>query len=168
MAGAAAALVGLLFVAISVAPNRLVEAETRLESQALAGSALLAFTNVLVFSTVALIPGVHVGWMAILLGVGGIAFALSRGRTFLGEAQRGRGWVLLVVGMVVVFGWELVEGITLSIHPNDHSAVTTIAALLVGSLSVGVGRSWKLIGMHDTGLTTSIKTLVKGEAPGPE
>jgi hypothetical protein len=64
VAGASAALVRMLFVAISVAPQRLVEATTRAESQTLAGSALIAFINALVVATIALIPGVNVGWAA--------------------------------------------------------------------------------------------------------
>jgi hypothetical protein len=164
MAGAAAALIGLLFVAISVAPHRLVEAETRVESQTLAGSALLAFSNVLVFSTVALIPDLTIGWLAIALGAGGLAFAASQGRALLAEHHHGPRSALLVVGLIVVCGWEAVEGVLVEIDPHhDTSAISTIAGLLVGSLAVGIGRAWRLVGMRDTGLGSSLSRLLRGE-----
>jgi hypothetical protein len=165
VAGASAALVGLLFVAISVAPHRFVEAETRSESQTLAGSALIAFTNVLVVATIALIPGVNIGWATAPAGLGGLVYAASRGRVLLAERGRGHiaGWLAMVLGLLVVFGWELVEGVRLIRSHHDVGAVTTIAALLVASLTIGIGRAWRLVGMHDTGIARSVSTLLRGD-----
>ncbi|MGI8667188.1 MAG: hypothetical protein ACR2N4_14370 [Jatrophihabitans sp.] len=165
MAGAAAALVGLLFVAISVTPHRLVQAETRVESQTLAGSALVAFSNALVTSTIALIPGVNIGWAALPLGVGGVAFTAAQARALITDRARegaGFGWIFLVLAMLVVFGWEVVAGIRLLLHQHSVGAVTTLAALLVASLTLGIGRAWRLVGMRDTGLAHSVTALLRG------
>lgn len=167
MAAAAAGLIGLLFVAISVAPHRLVEAETRVESQTLAGVALIAFTNVLVVSTVALIPRVDIGWITVPLGAGGVAFAAAQARELIRERHRGYSRVLLVLGLVVVLGWQLVEGIVVFTDTrHDSGSITTIAALLVACLSIGIGRAWRLVGMRDTGLAHSLTTLVRGDQTG--
>jgi hypothetical protein len=165
VAGASAALIGLLFVAISVAPQRLVETETRAESQTRAGSALIALMNVLIVATIALIPDVNIGWAAIAVGLGGLAYAAARGRVLLAErgAEHIASWLLMVVGLVVVFGWELVAGVRLLGSEHNPGAVTTIAALLVASLSIGVGRAWRLVGMHDTGIARSVSTLLHGD-----
>jgi hypothetical protein len=63
-AGAAAALIGLLFVAVSVSPDQARQATTRVQFQSRASAALLVFTNALVISLSALVPGVSLGWWA--------------------------------------------------------------------------------------------------------
>src|SRR5258706_4933834 len=55
-AGAGAALVGLLFVAVSIAPEQLVTRRAPMERQAVAGSAFTALMNAFFISLVALIP----------------------------------------------------------------------------------------------------------------
>jgi hypothetical protein len=64
------ALIGLLFVAVSVAPERLVSRTAPAEPQVIAASALTAFTNTLFVSLAALIPGVNVGAVAIAVASG--------------------------------------------------------------------------------------------------
>jgi hypothetical protein len=171
MTGASASLIGLLFVVISVAPQRFTDAKTRSQSHSMAGFALIAFTNVLVFCTVALIPGVDAGWVAIVIGTGGLFFTVASGRVMLDARRHGhaeRGWIWTLVSMATVFGWELVEGVLLVGAGRDTGAVTTIAALLVGSLLGGVDRAWRLVGMRNTGMVDSVTTLLRGSEEGNE
>ena len=63
-AGAAAALIGLLFVAVSVFPERARQAQTQVAFHNRASAALLVFTNALVLSLAALVPGTTLGWWA--------------------------------------------------------------------------------------------------------
>ena len=71
-AGARGAFVGLLFVAISIGPMRTFggPAITGALRQRLAEAALLTLVNGFVVSSIALIPGVAVGWVALVLGSG--------------------------------------------------------------------------------------------------
>src|SRR5260370_22343121 len=64
-AGAGAALVGLLFVAVSIAPEQLVTRRAPMERQAVAGSAFTALMNAFFISLVALIPHFNVGFIIV-------------------------------------------------------------------------------------------------------
>ena len=133
-AGASAALIGLLFVAITVRPRWLIEEETRAQSQTQAGSALIAFTNVLMLSTVALIPETNLGWLALPLGVRGLLFCIARARTLFAARRRGHAvpaWQLLVLGLIIISVYEAATGVRLLVSPHSHGAITTIAGLIV-------------------------------------
>src|SRR5579863_569867 len=58
---AGAALVGLLFVAVSFAPEQIVTSRAPVERQAVAGSAFTALINAFFISLVALIPHLNIG-----------------------------------------------------------------------------------------------------------
>jgi len=69
--GAAAALVGLLFVAISVAPEHIVQANAPIERQAMAASSFSALLNAFFISLGALIP-VNTGTLTLIMSALGI------------------------------------------------------------------------------------------------
>src|SRR6266700_3307128 len=64
-ASAGAALVGLLFVAVSIAPEQMVTRRAPMERQAVAGSAFTALMNAFFISLVALIPHFNVGFVIV-------------------------------------------------------------------------------------------------------
>ena len=76
-AGASGALIGLLFVAVSVFPERARKAATRVEYHTRASTALVVFTNALVLSLTALVPNVDLGWWTMVMGVIVFAFAAA-------------------------------------------------------------------------------------------
>ena len=77
IAGAAGALTGLLFVALSVAPRPHAGQQPDVIRQVRAGAALLAFTNALSVSLFGLVPHNEIGYPAVVVGVGGLLFTLG-------------------------------------------------------------------------------------------
>jgi hypothetical protein len=158
-AGVAGALVGLLFVAVSVTMERMEEqGETQIH-RIRAATALTAFSNALVVSLFALIPGVNVGYPAFWLGVIGALFVigslLSMFRLGLRRPGELRGAVFLV-GLIVVLVFQLSAGIRLI---NHHGAYETISILVVFSFLIGISRSWELIGGPSIGIFHEIFTF---------
>lgn len=162
---ASAGLIGLLFVAISVAPRRSPTTQDAVVRQVRASAALLAFTNALAVSLFGLVPGQTVGYPATVLGVIGVFFALAAMRSllagFVGTPvrdlyhRRQLGWVLAIL---VIFGLELTGGILLLLDPHS-SHVGLISNLLIASLLVGVARAWDLVGYWGTGIISSLAVL---------
>jgi hypothetical protein len=92
-AGTTGALVGLLFVAVSVFPDEGRQDTTRGQFHARSSAALLVFTNALVISMAALVPDVSLGWWAIATGISILVFAAATARSIVGISERRPGSV---------------------------------------------------------------------------
>jgi hypothetical protein len=171
-ASVAGALIGLLFVAISVAGGRLAreKAETQIH-RIRASAALTAFTNSLTVALFALVPGHTIGPTAVVVSGVGLAFVaaslLALVRTgLLRRSQVLWGTVrdaLFLLGLVVIFVLQLVEGLAIIAHANDADAVDTIAILVIVCFLGGIGRSWELIGGPQFGIGHEVTALVRGQ-----
>jgi hypothetical protein len=80
-AGAGGALIGLLFVAITVSPEGAQHVDTRTEFRIRASTALLVFSNALALSLAALVPRISLGWWCLVTSLGLLAFAGGRPST---------------------------------------------------------------------------------------
>jgi hypothetical protein len=162
IAGAAGALTGLLFVALSVAPRPRIGQQPDVIRQVRAGAALVAFTNALSVSLFGLVPHNKIGYPAVVVGAGGLLFTLGGLRSILADPaarRRIRGQLALIVLLLGVFGFEIGAGINSILAPHTDAPIDVIGNLLAASLLIGVARSWELVGDRDTGFLSSIAAL---------
>lgn len=157
-AAVAGALIGLLFVAISVAPD-LEDAANRVQTDVRAGIAFSALINALVLSLFALIPGIDLGTTAIVLGLVSLSSCVAL--TILlfreGEPGRSRQRQLQRLGIQgLVFAYQAAVGIQLMGGAKDKGDVTTLAVLTIVLFIVGIARAWQLIGARDNGLVGEV------------
>ena len=154
--GASAALIGLLFVAIAVAPERIFGRQGTVERRARATSAFTALLDAFFVSLVALIPKTNLGYTAFVMGVIGLLNTLSVSRHFWEERVP---WhsarpVILLAGSLVVYVWELWFAVSLLGQPRGANAIEGLAYLLLGAYALGVARAWELLGAEPEGLFT--------------
>jgi hypothetical protein len=167
-AGVAGALIGLLFVAVSVAPERLIAQDSEHVHRVWASAALTSFTNALTISLFALVPGVGLGGTAIVVGALGLLFVagslLSVVRVHATQPVAVRD-VFFLVNVVITCGLEVVFGVQLASREHDSGAAETIAVLVIVCFLIGVIRSWELVGGPSFGFFTEARALL-GRARG--
>ena len=162
--GVAGALIGLLFVAISVSAERLARQDHAAQLHRVrASAALTAFLNALVISLFALIPGHKLGLTSVIVGVLGLGFVVAA-LLSLWRVRHAR-WAtardaLFLLGLVVVFVVEVITGVQIIVQPAGSGNVNTIAVLVIVCFLIGIARAWELIGGPSIGLTREVTALI--------
>ncbi len=161
-AAVAGALIGLLFVALSVAPER-TDDEERVVDDVRAGIAFSCLVNPLAVSLFALIPGTGVGQPAGVIGV--VSFAsccalaiLLLRETAGGPLRRRQLWRLAV--QALVFAYAAVVGFQLARRPHDLGLERTVCVLIVVLFLIAIARAWQLIGARDATLVGEVARTV--------
>ena len=167
-ASASGALIGLLFVAVSVAPEQTVGREAPIEARAIAASALTAFTNTLFVALDALIPGANLGNVVVIVASFGLVSTLILGLLLWRrrEEQISRRAPFLFAGIAVLYAFQLRYGIVLKTAADDLSALRTTAGLMLGLYAVGVARSWELLGARNLGVLELFRPRQRHDPPG--
>ncbi len=156
-AGTGGAFVGLLFVAISIGPQRTFgNPAMAAPRQHLAEATFLALANGFVVSSIALIPTINVGWVAFGGGMAGAVAAAYLARRFA-QFHRHGAWrvaawrhLLRVVSLslmaTVVYVIESLLGLHLILEPSDEGVFGWLAVIIIGIYALGIARAWTLLG----------------------
>jgi uncharacterized membrane protein YGL010W len=167
-AGVAGALIGLLFVAISVAGRRLAGTEASAQLHRIrASAALIAFNNALAVSLFALLPG-EIGGTSLSVALVGLAFVLASLLSLYRLRQVKWASVrdgIFLIGLVIIFVIQLVQGLAIQRNPAEADSVRTIAMLVIACFFVGIARAWELIGGPSIGITHEVVALVRADDP---
>jgi hypothetical protein len=168
-AGVAGALIGLLFVAISVEHERLTAPDADQVHRVRASAALTSFTNAFVISLFALIPGVGLRWTAFVVSLLGLFFVagslLSLRRVSQVKPVAPRD-ALFLVGLIVAFGLQLLFSLQLISRATNVGAAKGIAILVVVCFLIGIARAWELIGGPSIGLGSEVTAIVRARSHG--
>jgi hypothetical protein len=159
----AGALIGLLFVAISVSPEKLAGDRASADHQVKAGAAFSALVNTLVIALVALLPGGDLGAASIALASTGLASTVGL-IIFLWREHKEAirvGQVSLLVLLVVLYGLQLANGIHLEASPRDLSSVDNQGVLSIVFFLFAIARAWQLVGARDTGLLSTVAGMAQ-------
>jgi hypothetical protein len=164
-------LIGLLFVAVSLAPGRIFGPAAVGGGQDAALSAFTALVNAFFLSLGGLVPKANIGQATTILGLLALVETLRQLRRWpiwRREKRASRGLALVLVG-IVIYGGELWVGQQLLRTPTDTSALTPLPGLLLGMYAIGLLRSWELLGAqeHHAGTLALLSRLLATEHPAP-
>ena len=156
------ALIGLLFVAISLAPERTVLASAPLEARIVSGSTFTAMLNAFSISLGALLPHTNIGWVAIVFSIIGITNSLNQGRVLLNpwpswQNVLRRTW--LTVLSLCLYIIELVCSIQLLFSPANGTPVFYLGLSVLLIYAIALIRAWELLGVQRTGLLAWLNPL---------
>jgi hypothetical protein len=170
--GAGAALVGLLFVAVSIAPERTVMSGAPVERRAIATSAYSALLNAFFLSLVGLLPQTNLGEAALVLGL--VALGNQCILAWHLFKQMRRHWLsmvrrsALIVVSLLLYGDEVYSGAQLLLSPADSGLVWVLALLMLGFYAIGIARAWQLLGARKFGLSDWLSPIHDVEDAEPE
>jgi uncharacterized membrane protein len=179
MAGADAALTGLLFVAVSIQQERTFGPRAPLERRVVAGSAFTALLAPFFIATEALLPATNIGFGCVVLGVLTLLTTLRMGWQLVvyqfGPRPRSRPlWLrlaralTLIASSLVIYTYLLLTGKQLLDHPGNRVAVGVVAALLQVMCGLGLFRAWELLGASRQGILGWLNPLLDlDEEPAP-
>jgi hypothetical protein len=166
------ALIGLLFVAVSVAPERILGPKASDVHGVRAAATLTSFTNALTVVLFGLVPGFDAGYAATVVAVVGVLFVIGAlVRVFPGWRDKQIRLLdfAFLVGLLAVFVVQLIAGIGLVRHSSDGGDLQTICTLVIVCFLIGIERAWELVGGPHVRLGHEVLARVKdrhGSAEG--
>ena len=166
----AGALIGLLFVALSVSSEYLTGEQARTDHQVRAGAAFSALVNTMVIALFALLPSTDLGTVAIILGAVGLGTTLALIIAVVREDRRiARGDLYMFLVLFVLYGLQLGNAVLLERAPHEVSLIVNQGELAVCFFLFGIARAWQLVGARDFGLVSAVASMIHRPADnGPQ
>lgn len=145
---ASAALIGLLFVAVSIAPERVFGPEAEAARQAQALSAFSALANIFFISLTSLIPGVVFGLVVTIVAIPAMVQTVALLLLVPHWRSAGIVWrgVFLFLASAVIYSYEFAIGVQMWRTPTNVGLLVNLLLLIVGAYAIGLGRAWELLG----------------------
>lgn len=161
----AGALIGLLFVALSVSPESLKGENARTEHQVRAGAAFSSLVNTMVIALVALLPTADLGTAGLILSAAGLGTTVALIIVLARERRRiGRGDLSMFVILLTLYGLQLANSVHLGTAPHNAGLVVNQGVLAIGFFLFGIARAWQLVGARDFGLVSAMASMIHRSA----
>ena len=132
-ATASAALIGLLFVAVSVRDDTIFGPHAVPGGEALAITAFIGLVNSFVVSLLGLIPKTNIGEPAVIMGVISIVSTVRLYR----RLHAGRNLIVLAIALLA-YAAQIGYGVLLIRHPHDSDQVINLSFLIFATLIVSL------------------------------
>jgi hypothetical protein len=148
--GAAAALIGLLFVAISIAPEKVFGEQADMERRADAQRAFTALVNVFFVSLAALMPHSALRVIEVVAALAIVQIAIA----IVARVRSGGGlkdWQHLGLISLAIYVLELIVAqgvVTRAVAPDK------LLYFVLGLYAYALGTSWNLLGAKDSAKNT--------------
>jgi hypothetical protein len=147
MATAAAALIGLLFVAVSVRDDTIFGPNAMPGGEALAIIAFTGLVNSFVVSLLGLIPKTNIGEPAVIMAVISLVGIIR-----LQRRLHAGGNLLVLPVTLLAYTAQLGLGVLLLVDPHDNDQLVNLSIVVFVTLIVSLQRAWSLLkGKHLAG-----------------
>ena len=164
VATAAAALIGLLFVAVSVRDDTIFGPNAIPGGEALAVTAFIGLVNSFVVSLLGLIPKVNIGETAVITAVI-VAVITIVAIARLQQRLHARRSMIVSAITLLACAAQFVLGVLLLVNPHDSNQLINLCFVVFVTLIVSLQRAWSLLrGRH---LATAHSTAVTGDHDPP-
>jgi hypothetical protein len=160
MATAAAALIGLLFVAVSVRDDTIFGPNAIPGGEALAITPFTGLVNSFVVSLLGLIPKTNIGEPAVIMAAISIVAIVRLQR----RLHTARNRIVLAITLLA-YAAQLGFGVPLLVDPHDSDQLINLSFIVFATLIVSLQRAWSLLkGKH---LASARGTAVTGDHDPP-
>jgi hypothetical protein len=136
---AAAALIGLLFVAISMRAELIYGPDAPPRTKGLASSSYTSLVNAFVLAIFALVPSSNLAYPAIVMAIT-CFYRTLRLHRYLQQVQH-----YLLFFSCAAYAYELVIGVILVVKPDEAFCFESICYIIFASFVIALTRAWKLI-----------------------
>lgn len=167
--GAAAALIGLLFVAVSIAPERTVTRAAPPRARASAISAFTGLTNAFFISLFAQVPHLNLSLPVVITGGIALVSTFSTSYTLLtgpgSDRERFSNIIFTLANFALYVSELFLVALPLWLHPTDGVPFFALAFLLIGIYSSALARAWTLIAGGSTSVVGRMLDDVRLHSP---
>lgn len=159
------ALIGLLFVAIAIEPERIFGESATQERELAASGAFTSLVNAFLVSMIALIPDLNIGWGVIFIAGVSLLNIMIHAADKLRRGQRTFNRSLFyTISALLLYGLEIFYSVQLILQPHDLNAVYTLIVVLVVTYGVALTRAWTLLSGEYRSLRVILVDVIKGRS----